>query len=178
MTTECTIVQNMSYNLYRSKSLFYFIGLAVTMAPTVVGMTAGVFILTELCCYLWIFHHLYKHNRAMILIMSAADVRKRLRGNVVQLSGHVLKFVMKVVWFYTTVFAVILSERNYLTLQLVSWVLMYGMNGLFQVMTSPSLRLDIVSYFDHFLARYGQPMKRKRDNKPGNRNPLEIRPQQ
>ena len=86
-----------------------------------------------------IFKHLYKHNKSMTLVVSPAEVKKRLRGNVVQLSGHGLKFAMKVVWLYTGMLAGILSKRNYMTLQLVSWVVMYGMNNVFQVMTSPSL---------------------------------------
>ena len=100
-----------------------------------------VLITGEIFCYVALFMHLHKHDRDMVLIVPQENLQMRRRVNVVQLSGHVIRFITKMVWLWSGIVAAKFTvQTNIMTIQLVTWAVIYGVDGVFLCAISPKLR--------------------------------------
>ena len=124
-------------------------GLTSPIGPKILVVEGALLIMGEFICYMAIFTHMYQHDNAMVLILPEENLRKRRKGNAIQLSGHIIKFTTKMVYWYTGMMAGFLTKTNYMTIQFVAWAVIYGFNGVLLYATSPKMR----RYLDHCVAR-------------------------
>ena len=97
-----------------------------------------------LCCDI---HCIETQQQVMAALLPEEKRQRRTRRNVIQLTGHCLKFGLKYVWRSViggpTAF---ISKRYLLELQLVSWIVIYGLTiNLLQMVVSPILRRNFNS---------------------------------
>ena len=123
-------------------------GLPSPIGPKILVVEGALFILGEFICYMAIFTYMYQHDNAMALILPEENLRKRRKGNAVQLSGHIIRFTTKMVYWYTGMMAGFLTKTNYMTIQFVAWAVIYGFNGVLLYATSPKMR----RYLDNCVA--------------------------
>ena len=109
----------------------------------------------EFVCYVALLVHLYRHNKAMVMILPTEQIKKRLHRNAIQLSGHTMKFLVKLVWMYSCFVAGALWDEKprpfMMAIQCFLWGIMYGVNGVIQVLMSPELMSNVMRIMNTFL---------------------------
>ena len=118
---------------------FAYEELTVSTGPKVAAFLGICLIVTEFWFYAAIFKHLHSHNQTMSLLLPEDRLKRRMRNNVVTLTGNLLKFVLKLVWITLVVIASTTYGSNVPAFQLVLWMANYGVIGILQVLISPKI---------------------------------------
>ena len=61
-------------------------------------ISAAILISTEVLIYCRIVYDLYTHNKVMRLVLREETMKKRLQQNVINLTGHICQFILKMAW--------------------------------------------------------------------------------
>ena len=124
---------------------FDYQGLKATWGPRIAAISGAWLIVSEFFFYAAIFNHLYHHNQTMSVFLPEEKVKKRLRTNVINLTGNFLKFVLKLVWIALAVTVTLSYGSNIPALTLVLWIVSYGIIELLQILVSPKMGNNIIS---------------------------------
>ena len=127
--------------------------------PGIATLWANVLVVSEFVSYLVLFVHLIRHDKAIKAILGLENSKKRLRGNVTQLTGHSIKFLLRLLWLLVAGSPAFISQHNYLVLQLFLWEWNYGLSGFLQAVTSPVLKQSIAKMVGSVANMVDQPNK-------------------
>ena len=129
------------------KTLFdYYSDHSVSYENTLVAhgliLIAFLTVLTKLTIYVSIYKFIANHDKSMILVLREDDIQKRLRKNVIDLSGHVVNFAVETSLVITCVVGGHLIPPNYKWILLLYQVSFYGLVCTFHIGFSQPLRAD------------------------------------
>ena len=86
-----TITRTFSTTYYSDHSLVY----EYRLVAQSLGLSAFIVVLTELTMYVLIYKFIVSHDKSMIVVLREIDVQRRLRRNVIDLSGHIVNFAVE-----------------------------------------------------------------------------------
>ena len=117
------------------------------------GLSALILVLTELTMYVSIYKFMVSHDKSMIVVLRETDVQRRLRRNVIDLSGHIVNFAVE-----TSALILILVgghwiPPNYKWILLLYQVSFYGMLSSLHIGFSRPLRDDFKALGNTLLLR-------------------------
>ena len=69
-----------------------FLGVKFTAAVFIIGQIIN---LMEICFYVKLFRFLYSHNQSMVATVSANELGRRRKGNVTNLTGQAITFLVE-----------------------------------------------------------------------------------
>ena len=120
--------------------LFDYHGLQATNEPRLVMGVCVMFIMTEIIIYILIFAFLYKHDKGMSLLLPERTIKQRNHKNVIELSGHFMMFVYKMLVAATFSLSTIFDRSNLNFRQIgVNLALCLGLVRLAQIKFSANL---------------------------------------
>ena len=138
----------------RNKDYSSLPGLDAPISHRIIILLYMMILVLEFVCYVALLVHLNRHNKAMAMILPAEQIKKRLHRNAIQLSGHTMKFLIKLVWMYSCAVAGALWDEPrpfMMAIQCFLWGIMYGVNGFIQVLMSPELMSNVKRMMNTFL---------------------------
>ena len=114
-------------------------------------------VILEFTIYTSICRFLYKHNKSMRPILSEDVVKKRLRSNVVDLTGHMVTFIIEIIMLVVAAKGSIVGlppDLKFLSRCL--FICSYGVLGALHIGLSSQLREDLIASLVTFPKRVFQ----------------------
>ena len=114
-------------------------------------LSAALFILLELICYIITYRFLFKHDQSLSNVLSKEKIKRRVRKNVINLAGHGIRFALKMLNLLITVLMHISIIRNEDQIFMRAYIMSsYGISAILYVTFSDKLKDEIVPIFRQF----------------------------
>ena len=127
--------------------------------PKMVVLMSATVCATEMMMYIALYYYLYKHDKSMGMILSTKSIKQRYKRNAVALIGQFTQFLIDFV-VIIILFASTIHTKGGLRSLTVEVVLgQYGLNGVIQIMMSPTLKEDLYQITNKIRFTFLMPIK-------------------
>ena len=109
---------------------------------TLVGLGYPI-VMSEVIMYAQICVFLIQHDKTMALVLPAGEVRGRIRKNVIDLSGHVINFLIEILMLVLAALGTFWMPINMRNVARCLFMSSYGILGAFHISFSPVLRREL-----------------------------------
>ena len=130
---------------------YQFANQKVNYKEGLVMLSAALFILLELICYIITYRFLFKHDQSLSNVLSKEKIKRRVRKNVINLAGHGIRFALKMLNLFITVLMHISIMKNEDQIFMRAYIMSsYGISAILYVTFSDKLKDEIVPIFKQF----------------------------
>lgn len=121
------------------------------LVPFIIIEIGFALVLTRFLLYVVICVHLYRHDLSMKLILSDNVILHRHRDNVISLTGQMLNFACDIFFLIVTVLQLDYKSETAKFVMPTLALATYGMYGLFQIILSKPLKIELIKCLDSLL---------------------------